>query len=155
MTYLRQAMVSTILCTMMGAAALAAEGDTPAAPAAEEPDATLDLTGGSVAAGVGIVWGHGNLTFQGKKYRFNLAGLSAVDVGAAHLDASGKVYHLKDLNDFNGRYTATAAGMAVGEGGSAAVLRNEHGVVIKVIATAKGLRFNFSASGVSVKLKAD
>jgi hypothetical protein len=153
MTYLRQAMISTILCTMMGAAALAAEGDTPAAPVAEEPDATIDLTGGSVAAGVGIVWGHGNLTFQGKKYPFNLAGLSAVDVGAAHLDANGKVYHLKDLNDFNGTYTATSAGMTVVSGGSAAVLRNEHGVVIKVIASTKGLRFNLSANGISVKLK--
>jgi hypothetical protein len=153
MTYLRHAMISAILCTMMGAAALAADEDTPAAPAAEEPDATLEMTGGSMAAGVGVVWGHGNLTFQGKKYPFNLAGLSAIDVGAAHLAASGKVYHLKDLNDFNGTYTATTVGMTVVGGGSVAVLRNEHGVVIKVIATTKGLRFNLSANGISVKLK--
>ncbi len=155
MTYLRQAMVSTILCTMMGAAALAADGDAPAAPAAEEPDATVELTGGSAAVGVGIVWGHGSLIFQGKKYPFNLAGLSVLDVGVAHIVGSGVVYHLKDVNDFNGRYTATTAGLTVGGGGSAAVLRNQHGVLIKVIATAKGLRFNFSANGISVKLKAD
>lgn len=154
MNYLRHAFVSTILGTMMGAAALAAEGDaTTTAPVADEPDATLDLTGGAVAAGVGFVWGHGNLNFQGKKYEFKLAGLSVVDVGAASLTGTGKVYHLKDLSDFNGNYTATSAGITVAGGGSAAVLRNEHGVVIKVLSTTEGLRFHFSANGVSIKLK--
>jgi len=153
MNYLRHAFVSTIFCTMMGAAALAAEGDATTAPVAEEPDATLDLTGGSVAAGVGFVWGHGSLNFQGKKYEFHLAGLSVVDVGAASLTGTGKVYHLKDLSDFSGNYTATSAGITVAGGGSAAVLRNEHGVVIKVLSTTEGLRFHFSANGVSIKLK--
>jgi hypothetical protein len=153
MNHLRQAFIATILGTMMGAAALAAEGDSTEPAVADDANATLDLTGGAVAAGVGFVWGHGDLTFQGKKHPFKLSGLSIVDVGAAHLSSSGVVYHLKDLNDFNGTYTATSAGITVAGGGSAAILRNEHGVVIKLLSTTEGLRFNLSADGISIKLK--
>src|SRR5262245_26611258 len=38
--------------------------------AAEEkkPDATIKLSGGSVAAGVGVSWGSGTLTYKGKTH---------------------------------------------------------------------------------------
>jgi hypothetical protein len=36
------------------------------ASAADQPDATLKLSGGSVAAGVGYTWGGGTLTYKGK-----------------------------------------------------------------------------------------
>lgn len=153
MTYLRQAMISTLLCAMIGASALAADTGSTATAPADEPSATVDLTGGSVAAGVGYVWGHGNLTFQGQKYEFKLSGLSIVDVGAAHLAGSGVVYNLKSLGDFSGTYTAATAGLTVAGGGSVAVLRNEHGVVIKLLSTTEGLRFNLSANGINIKLK--
>jgi hypothetical protein len=57
------------------------------------------------------------------------------------------------LNDFDGTYTATSAGITIAGGGSAAILRNEHGVVIKLLSTSEGLRFNLSADGISIKLK--
>ena len=153
MTHLRQAMISTLVCAMMSAAVLAADTDATAAPTAEEPDATVDLSGGTIAVGVGYVWGKGSLTFNGKKHAFKLSGLSVADVGAAHLSGSGVVYNLKDLKDFNGTYTAVTAGITVAGGGSAAVLRNEHGVVIRLLATTEGLRFNLSADGIAMKLK--
>jgi hypothetical protein len=34
----------------------------------ETPSATLKLEGGSVAAGVGVDWGHRTLSYQGKDY---------------------------------------------------------------------------------------
>ena len=37
--------------------------------------------------------------------------------------------------------------------GSATYLKNDHGVVIKLLATSQGLRFNLSGNGVTVKLK--
>ncbi len=153
MSYLRRAVLSTLLCATVGAAALASEGDGAQSSAANNPDATVELSGGTIAAGVGYVWGHGSLTFQGKKHNFKLSGLSIVDVGAAHLTGSGVVYNLRDLSDFNGTYTAATAGITVAGGGSAAVLRNQHRVVIKLISTTEGLRFNLSANGVAVKLK--
>jgi hypothetical protein len=152
MTYLRQAVLSTLLCATVGAA-LAADGNHTEASATENPDATVEFSGGTIAAGVGFVWGHGSLTFQGQKHDFKLSGLSIVDVGAAHLTGSGVVYNLRDLSDFNGTYTAAAAGITIAGGGSAAVLRNQHGVVIRLISTTEGLRFNLSANGVDIKLK--
>jgi hypothetical protein len=129
--------------------------DGTATSAADDPDATVDLTGGSVAAGMGYAWGHGSLIFRGKKRTFKLSGLPVVDVGASHLTGSGVVYNLKDLSDFSGIYTATTAGITIAGGGSAAVLRNEHGVVIKLISQTQGLRANLSAKGgIAVKLKA-
>src|SRR5271168_91320 len=124
-----------------------------AAVSMNEPDATVDLTGGSVAAGLGYVWGNGNLTYAGKTHRFKLTGVSIVDVGAASIAASGVVYNLKAVSDFEGTYTAVTAGATIGAGGSAALMRNQHGVLIKLLSTTQGLRFNLSANGIDIKLK--
>ena len=49
--------------------------------AAEKPDATLRLSGGSVAAGIGWSWGSGTLTYKGKDYPISVKGLSLGKVG--------------------------------------------------------------------------
>jgi hypothetical protein len=118
-----------------------------------QPDGTVVLNGGSVAAGVGYVWGHGDLTYNNKPHKFSISGVSIVDAGAASITATGNVYHLKQLSDFAGNYVAASAGLTVAGGGSVAYLKNEHGVVIKLVSTTVGLRFNLSANGVSVKLQ--
>ena len=38
-------------------------------------------------------------------------------------------------------------------GGTAVYLKNEHGVVIKLVSTEVGLKFNLSADGVHIALK--
>jgi hypothetical protein len=131
------------------AAPLVSHAQDAPAPA---PDATLSLSGGAVAAGVGFVWGSGELDYKGAPHAVKVSGLSVVDVGAAKLDASGSVYHLKALKDFNGTYTTFAAGATIAGGGGAAYLRNQNGVVIKLNTTSAGLRLNLSASGVSLKV---
>src|SRR5262245_3783404 len=107
------------------------------APAAgkEKPDATVKLSTGSVAVGTGFSWGGGDLYCQGKKHPFTIDGLSVGDVGVSKATASGNVYHLKDLSDFEGNYTAAAAGATVGGGGSATAMQNQNGVVIKLTST--------------------
>jgi hypothetical protein len=117
------------------------------------PSGSVRLHGGSVAAGVGYVWGHGTLAYGNKRYRFKLSGISVVDVGAASITASGDVYNLKGLRDFDGNYTAVTAGLTIAGGGSVAYLKNENGVVIKLVSTTEGLRFNLSADGVHIKLQ--
>jgi hypothetical protein len=116
-------------------------------------DATLKLQGGSVAAGVGYVWGHGTVTYQGVDHKFSINGVSVVDVGAAKISAAGEVTHLTSLSDFAGVYTAWSAGATLGGGGSAVYMKNEHGVVIKLVSTTQGLRFNLSGNGVKVQLQ--
>jgi hypothetical protein len=69
------------------------------------------------------------------------------------MSATGEVYHLANIKDFEGRYVAWSAGLTIGGGGSATYLKNDHGVVIKLVATTEGLRFNLSQNGVTVRFK--
>ena len=105
-----------------------------------------------MAAGIGFVWGHGTIKYQDTERAFKVSGLSIVDVGAASLTATGDVYHLSKLSDFEGNYIAWSAGLAVGGGASATYLKNEHGVVLKLVSTQSGIRFNLSSNGVRITL---
>jgi hypothetical protein len=82
-----------------------------------------------------------------------LNGLSIVDVGASSISASGEVYHLNSLSDFDGNYVTLSAGATIAGGADAIYLQNQHGVVIKLATTAIGLRFNLAAGGVNLALK--
>lgn len=117
------------------------------------PDATLKLSAGSVAAGVGISWGSGTLTYQGKDYPISVKGLSVGDVGVTKVEASGKVYNLKKLEDFNGNYTSVAAGATVAGGGGVSAMRNQNGVSAELVATTQGLKFVLGAGGVDMQIK--
>jgi hypothetical protein len=151
---MRKLVPSVMACALLGSVAFADSEDSSAPVAADaRADGTVSLTGGSVAAGVGYVWGHGKLTYQDTPHTFTISGLSIVDVGAANISATGYVYNLKKLSDFAGNYVEVTAGATIAGGGSVAYLKNERGVVIKVEATTVGLRFNLSADGVNVKLK--
>jgi len=130
-----------------------ASDGAPAAAAAAGPDATLSLSTTAVAAGVGFVWGSGELDYNGAPHAVDISGLTIVDVGAAKISASGSVYHLTRIADFDGTYTAFSAGATIAGGGGIAYLRNQNGVVIRIDSTTTGLRFNFSPSGITLKLK--
>jgi len=121
--------------------------------AQDKPDATLTLSAGHVSAGIGYSWGGGTLTYKGKKYNFSVDGLSVGAVGGASIKATGNVYDLKKLEDFNGNYTAATAGGTLGGGASATAMQNQAGVVIKLVSTTQGLDFKLAASGVKINLK--
>jgi len=124
-----------------------------AAQAADTPDAKIKLSGGSVAAGVGVSWASGTLTYKGKDYPISVSGLSVGDVGVTKLEASGDVFNLKTLGDFDGNYTAVAAGATVAGGGGAAAMKNQNGVTVNLVATTQGVKFVLGAGGVSMKIK--
>ena len=117
------------------------------------PDATLKLSGGSVAAGIGFSWGSGTLTYKGKEYPVEVKGLSAGDVGVTKVEASGKVYNLKDLADFDGNYTGVGAGAAVAGGGSVVAMKNQAGVTVDLVATTQGVKVALGGAGVDMKIK--
>src|SRR6185295_1749189 len=122
------------------------------ARAAEHADGTIELNGGSAAAGVGVSWGAGVLKYKGRSYAFKVNGLSVGGVGATQASASGEVYDLKKLEDFNGTYVAAGAGLTVGGGGGAAAMKNQSGVTIKVRATTRGAKVALGGSGVNIEL---
>jgi hypothetical protein len=117
------------------------------------PDATLALTGTSVAAGIGVTWGDGILTFKGKSYPVSVSGLTVASAGASKGSAIGKVYNLKTVDDFAGIYAAAGAGAAVGAGKGVATMKNQKGVTIDLTSSTEGLKFTIGASGVNMKLK--
>src|SRR5437773_9143306 len=123
--------------------------------AAEEkkPDATVKMSGKSVAAGVGFSWGSGVLTYQGKDYPFSVSGLSAGNIGAGSADLTGDVFNLKTVDDFNGTFTSVGAGATVAGGGGAMSMRNQNGVVMNVVGTSKGLTFKLGVDGLKIELK--
>ncbi len=136
--------------TMVAALALVsvAHGDED-----KKPDATIQLTGGSVAAGVGVSWASGTLTYKGKQYPISVNGLSVGDVGITKLAASGKVYNLKKVEDFNGNYTSIGTGVTVAGGAGAVAAKNQNGVQVDLVATTQGVKFALGASGIEMKIK--
>jgi hypothetical protein len=125
----------------------------PAMAYAEQPDATIEFSGGSVAVGVGYSWGKGTLHYHGESIPVTLKGLSVASVGAESVRASGDVYHLASLSEFDGNYTAASAGATVAGGGDIAAMQNQNGVVIKLRSTTQGLAFKLSVDGVAIKVK--
>jgi hypothetical protein len=149
-----RSMILLAACLFLGTVAYAGDAaSTNPVPDNAKPDGTVTLSGGSVAAGIGYTWGHGELKTADQSQRFSIKGISVVDVGATGFDTSGNVYNLKTLADFPGTYLAAGAGVALVNGVTAIYLRNEHGVVIKLIANTTGLKFNLSGDGVRITLR--
>lgn len=119
----------------------------------ETPDATLKLSEGQVGLGIGWSWGKGVLTFKGKDHAFKVKGLSVGDVGITNADATGNVYHLKKLSDFNGTYTSAAAEGTLGGGAGVTTMKNQNGVVINLKATTQGVNIKLAGEGVKFTLE--
>ena len=116
-------------------------------------DATLTMSEGQVAVGIGYSWGKGILTYDGKEYPFKVSGLSVVDVGITKATSSGKVYNLKKLEDFNGNYTAGSAEGTVAGGAGVLKMKNQNGVVIELVSTTQGVNLKLALEGVKITLE--
>jgi hypothetical protein len=117
------------------------------------PDATLTMSEGQVAFGIGYSWGKGVLTYQGKEYPFKVKGISVVDIGITKATSSGKVYNLKKIEDFNGNYTAASAEGTLAGGAGALTMKNQNGVVIDLVSTTAGVNLKLSVEGVAFTLE--
>jgi hypothetical protein len=131
----RAAVLSVIL---LGSFAGATGAEDPLGP----PSGTLRLESREVAAGIGVTWGKGILT-----------GLSVADVGVARVTATGQVYGLRRLEDFNGTYQGVTLGIAVGGGSGFVAMRNENGVYITMRAGQQGVRLSLATNGTQLRLE--
>jgi hypothetical protein len=141
----------TLGLAVLGVLALVLMG-TPAIADDKMPDATIRLSEGSVAAGIGWSWGSGEISYQGKTYRIKIDGLSVAEVGITKAEASGTVYNLKDLADINGVFAAAGAEGTAGKGAGVSSLRNAKGVVINLKSETKGADIKLAASGLKITL---
>jgi len=131
-------------------------GFTQAATHHSGPDATLRLSGGSFAAGIGFSWGSGMLTYKGKNYPVKVNGLSVGKVGITSSSAYGEVFNLKHLQDFNGHYNVGAAGtrgVTLGSGKSGTLMANPAGVIVRISSTQKGVNVNATGGGVDMQIQ--
>lgn len=123
------------------------------ARAADAPSATVSVQTTSIAAGVGVQWGDGTLTYNGKQYLFSLQGLDIVGAGYSEVKAVGDVYNLKKLSDFAGVYASAEAGAAAGSGPATITMKNPNGVTITLHAVQKGVELTLATGGVNIDLK--
>ena len=121
--------------------------------AEKKPDATLTLTEGQVALGIGWSWGKGVLTYKGKKYPFKVEGLSVGDIGITKAEATGNVNNMKKLEDFSGKYLSAAAEATVGLGAGAVAMQNDKGVVVYLYPKTKGINLKLAGEGVKFTLE--
>ena len=142
----RARVMGVVVSSLLMVTALAVAQDGP-------PSGKVWVESKSVALGVGVSWGDGKLTFQGKDHIFNVKGLSVVDLGVSKVTANGEVFNLKKLSDFDGNYVAGTAGATVGGGAGAVIMKNQNGVVMKLTSTSQGVQLTLAGAGVDVKLK--
>jgi hypothetical protein len=97
--------------------------------------------------------GGGTLNYRGRRYPFKLGGLGIGGFGLSRLDASGSVYNMSKLDDFNGVYGQVRSGWAVGDQGRGQMwLENPNGVYLKLKARRQGLALSLGADGMIIQL---
>jgi hypothetical protein len=140
-----------VVSAMMAMALLAMAGIV----AAEDPkpSGTVSMETKAIAIGVGVSWGSGVLNLQGEEHTFKVRGLSVIDVGVSTASAVGEVYHLENVSDFAGTFTAAEAGIAVGGGAGAQVMKNQNGVVMRLTSAKAGVQLKLAPEGIRVELE--
>jgi hypothetical protein len=123
------------------------------ASSGEQPSATLSLEAKSVAVGVGWSWGNGTLRYRGKTYPFKIGGLAVNALGVSQSDATGYVYNLKNLSDFEGTYTAIEASGTLGGGKGITSMKNDRDVRVTLHSTSQGVEVKAAPEGIKITLE--
>ena len=116
---------------------------------------TVALQAKAAALGVGFTWGDGTLTFGGRRYPFEVKGITITiaDVGFGRLSGRGRVYNLKRVEDFSGTYAASTGEATVGRGLAGQIQVNAAGVQLRIDNVTRGARLSGSADGIQLTLK--
>ena len=93
---------------------------------------------------IALLWsgslGGGTLHFNGESHAFTLGGAGLGGFGGSSLNASGTIYNLDSLDQFEGAYGQARTGFVAGtEGTSKIWLENEKGVYIELEGDRQGL----------------
>lgn len=120
-----------------------------------QPSGSVTISQVQVAfIGSGAVGG-GTLHYRGRSYPFKVGGLGIGGIGISRLDATGSVFNLRRLEDFNGVYGQARTGWAIGQHGKGEMwLQNANGVYLRLTARRRGLSLTLGADGMLVQLGA-
>ena len=128
----------------------------PSCDASQAPEGALKITTRMVAPGVGLSWGEGVLSYNGQDYplTFEAKGLFRdVDARISAAELSGQVFNLKSPEDIGGNYQTIEPKEAESSAGSSATIKNEKGVVVTLLSTIAGRKFNLAREGMTIELK--
>jgi hypothetical protein len=122
---------------------------------AEDPSGTVTLESTSIALGIGVEWGHGTLTLNnGSTHKFEVKGISVVDLGISKVEATGDVFDLKNIADFPGDYSAVKAGATFAKKSAGdVILQNEKKVQIRLTPKGTGVQLTAGFGGVVISMK--
>ncbi len=96
--------------------------------------------------------GGGKLHFKGKTYPFSIGGLGVGGIGISTMDATGEVYDLKKLADFEGGYGQARTGIVLGDKSAGSLwLENSAGVYLHLKAKRKGIALSLGVDGIYIK----
>jgi hypothetical protein len=136
---------------IVAGAALVSAGGVSAAEAATGSIAFKIFRAGFI---VGVGGGSGSLIFAGSRYPLSVGGVSlGATIGVAGAELIGQAYHLNDVHDIEGVYSAVGAGLAVAGGGAVAELSNARGVLLKLRGKRVGFMFSLDLGGLNISLK--
>lgn len=120
--------------------------------AADAPSATLEIDLKEVGLIVGGSSGKGVLHYQGKDHPFTMKGLRAGAIaGATKSHATGEVFGMTKLEDFEGAFSAASAGVAAGKGKDITRFQNNKGVYFVLKSKSTGLALDAGLTGGEIK----
>lgn len=118
------------------------------------PVATIELASEQMRLIQGGTAGKGTLHYNGKDYVFTFktasAGLGAKAVTS--VTATGSVFGLQRIEDFEGKYTSILKGVIAGSSQSRAKYSNDKGVTIELVGTVKGAGLSLGGGMATIKL---
>jgi hypothetical protein len=119
--------------------------------AEDKPVATLTIEQYQAAWVISGNLGGGKLSYKGKTYDFKVGGMGVGGFGVSKIEATGKVFKLKNLSDFPGVYGQARYGGALADKSTGKLwLQNTNGVVIELEAKRTGLALSMGADGVVI-----
>jgi hypothetical protein len=118
------------------------------------PVATIELESEQMRLIYGGSAGKGVLHYNGKDYAFTFktasAGLGAKAVTS--VKATGSVFGLQRIEDFEGKYNAMSKAVIAGHAQTKASYSNDKGVRIELVGTVKGAGLSMGAGMATIKL---
>lgn len=109
------------------------------------------IKAGLVLGGSG---GSGTLLFHGRQYPIGIGGVSyGFTFGASETRFHGTVTNIRSPADVSGVYAAGNVGAAAGRGAQAIVLTNQHGAVLTLIGSSRGLIVSADLNGLVITVR--
>ncbi len=114
---------------------------------------TVTINQGQIAFIFSANVGGGNLHYQGRTYPFSIGGLGVGGFGISSINATGEVYNLNKLSDFDGAYGQARTGLTIVGTvlKSGLWLENSEGVYLRLKAKRKGIALALGADVIIIQ----